>query len=619
MSDRSLDLADDGALPSPDASIQALEEVAAAESVHSLADLLVRGRERGSVTQEEAMQLLDLEFDEILEALRKANIPVIYDDAVEDVDLAGLESEPAAGIAFEEELSDGGSEEDTSDDLPDLADDAGDKPDLAVFAEQFDDELSSAEANANIDDMVRMYLHESMPGPSASEAPDTNGDTVRLYLHEIGRVPLLSSEMERMLAQQIERGQEAEARLKKGDVEPAKVAELERHVFSAMEARKHLAEANLRLVVSVAKKYMNRGLSLMDLVQEGNLGLLRAVEKFDFKKGFKFSTYATWWIRQAITRAIADQARTIRIPVHMVETINRLTKVQRRLAQELDRDPTMEELALEARIPSILPETQRLDLQLHPAAIYKDCGTAYDPDLERSLLRARERVVDFLAKANGDDPTTQALQRCRDELKGLLRREPKPEEIALECQLPEILPVSARIRLQINPAALIPTSRFHNPSLKQALDRAANRVRDIYKAAQEPVSIQTPVGQEEDSNLGDFIEDSKIEAPSDAATNQMRKEAVAQVLDQLSDRERLVIKLRYGLQLNEEERQLLKGMSSRSRETDFVLENGRVNTLEDVGKIFDVTRERIRQIEVKALRKLKHPKLGGKKLRDYLE
>ena len=187
MSDRSLDLADDGALPSPDVSIQALEEVAAAETVHSLADLLARGRERGSVTQEEAMQL-DLEFDEILEALGKANIPVIYDDTVEDVDLAGLESEPAAGIAFEEELSDGASGEDTSDDLPDLS--AGDKPGLAVFAE-FDDELSSAEANANIDDMVRMYLHESTPGPSASDAPDTNGEPDRLYLHGIGRVPLL--------------------------------------------------------------------------------------------------------------------------------------------------------------------------------------------------------------------------------------------------------------------------------------------------------------------------------------------------------------------------------------------------------------------------------------------
>jgi RNA polymerase primary sigma factor len=600
MSDRLLDLADDGDLLSPDVSTQALEEVAAAESVRTLADLLARGRERGSVTQEEAMQLLQPEFDEILEALRKANIPVIYDEAIEDEDLAGEEDE-----------------DDSSDDLPDLVEEAGEKPVLTVYAEEFDDDISIGETN--IDDTVRMYLHESMPAPSMGDAPDTNGDTVRLYLHEIGRVPLLTSEMEQMLALQIERGQKAEARLRRGDVEPTKVAELERHVLSAMDARKHLTEANLRLVVSVAKKYMNRGLSLMDLVQEGNLGLLRAVEKFDHKKGFKFSTYATWWIRQAITRAIADQARTIRIPVHMVETINRLTKIQRRLAQELDRDPTMEELALEARIPSILPEAQRLELQLHPAPIYRDCGSAYDVELERLLLRGRDKVIALLAQPNPDDPIVQGLQRCRDDLKALLRRDPRPEEIALECQLPEILPMSTRIHLQINPAALIVTSRYYDPGLKQSLERAANRVRDIYKAALEPVSFETPVGQEEDSNLGDFIEDSKIEAPSDAATNQMRKEAVAQVLDQLSDRERLVIKLRYGLQLNEEERRQLKDMSSRSRETDFVLENGRVNTLEDVGKIFDVTRERIRQIEVKALRKLKHPKIGGKKLRDYLE
>lgn len=616
MSDRSLDLADDSASLSPDVSTQALEEVAAAESVRSLAELLARGRERGSVTQEEAMQLLQPEFDEILEALRKANIPVIYEDAIEDVDLAGLESVTEVRIVFEDEELSGADLEERSDDLPDLSDDTGEKPDLTAFAE-FEDDIAAV--NTNIDDTVRMYLHESMPAPSSGDAPDTNGDTVRLYLHEIGRVPLLTSEMEQMLALQIERGQKAEARLKKGDVEPAKMAELERHVLSAIDARKHLTEANLRLVVSVAKKYMNRGLSLMDLVQEGNLGLLRAVEKFDHKKGFKFSTYATWWIRQAITRAIADQARTIRIPVHMVETINRLTKIQRRLAQELDRDPSMEELALEARIPSILPEAQRLEMQLHPAAIYRDCGVAYDPELERMLQRGRDKVIAALALANLEDPTTQALMRCRDELKVALRREPRPEDIALECQLPEILPMGTRIRLQINPAALIVTSRFYNPTLKQALERAANRVRDIYKAALEPVSFETPVGQEEDSNLGDFIEDSKIEAPSDAATNQMRKEAVAQVLDQLSGRERLVIKLRYGLQLNEAERVELKGMSSRSRETDFVLENGRVNTLEDVGKIFDVTRERIRQIEVKALRKLKHPKIGGKKLRDYLE
>ena len=364
---------------------------------------------------------------------------------------------------------------------------------------------------------------------------------------------------------------------------------------------------------------MNRRLSLLDWVQDGNVGLLRAVEKFDFRKVFKFSTYATWWIRQAITRAIADQARTIRIPVHMVETINRLTKVQRHLAQELDRDPTMVELALECKIGSILPEQQRLYLQLHPAPIDPDCRDAYDPYLALILAQAKEKVTAILEAPDPESPITQRLLICRDELKRQLHRNPDSQEIALECHIPEILGEEARIRLQTDPAPVVRTSRLYDASLRQALERAADKVREIYKAALEPVSLNTPVGQEEDTNLGDFIEDSKVETPSDAATNQMRKEAVEQVLDQLSSRERLVIKLRYGLQLTESERQELRGLSNRPRETEFMIENGRVNTLEDVGKIFDVTRERIRQIEVKALRKLKHPKIGGKKLRDYLE
>ncbi len=272
-------------------------------------------------------------------------------------------------------------------------------------------------------------------------------DPVRMYLREIGRVPLLSAAQEVSLAKRMEAGDD--------------------------EARSHLTEANLRLVVSVAKKYIGRGMSLLDLIQEGNIGLIRAVEKFDYRKGYKFSTYATWWIRQAITRAIADQARTIRIPVHMVETINRLIRTSRRLVQELGRDPTSDEIAREMGLP-------------------------------------------------------------------------------------------------------------------------AEKVREIIKISQEPVSLETPIGEEEDSHLGDFIEDQKALAPADAASHQLLKEQVEDVLDSLTQRERRVLQLRFGL------------------------DDGRSRTLEEVGREFGVTRERIRQIEAKALRKLRHPS-RSKKLKDYLE
>ena len=272
-------------------------------------------------------------------------------------------------------------------------------------------------------------------------------DPVRMYLKEIGKVPLLTAEEEIELAKKMEQGDE--------------------------DAKKRLAEANLRLVVSIAKRYVGRGMLFLDLIQEGNLGLIKAVEKFDYRKGYKFSTYATWWIRQAITRAIADQARTIRIPVHMVETINKLIRVSRQLLQELGREPT-------------------------------------------------------------------------------------PEEIAEE------------------------------------MDMSVERVREILKISQEPVSLETPIGEEEDSHLGDYIQDDNVPVPADAAAFTLLKEQLVEVLGTLTEREQKVLRLRFGL------------------------DDGRARTLEEVGKEFNVTRERIRQIEAKALRKLRHPS-RSRKLKDYLD
>jgi len=289
-------------------------------------------------------------------------------------------------------------------------------------------------------------------------------DPVRMYLREIGRVPLLNAEEEVRLAQRMERG-------KAERLKPA--PNNRRYIEDGEEAQRRLTEANLRLVVSVAKKYIGRGMSLLDLIQEGNIGLIRAVEKFDYTKGYKFSTYATWWIRQAITRAIADQARTIRIPVHMVETINRLIRISRRLLQDLGREPTSEEIA-------------------------------------------------------------------------------------------------------------------------EQMEITAEKVREIIKVSQEPVSLETPIGEEEDSHLGDFIEDHTALAPAEAASHQLLKEQVEDVLDSLTERERKVLQLRFGL------------------------DDGRSRTLEEVGKEFHVTRERIRQIEAKALRKLRHPS-RSRKLKDYLD
>ena len=310
-------------------------------------------------------------------------------------------------------------------------------------------------------------------------------DPVRMYLKEIGKVPLLSADEEIELAQNMEDGAVATEKINvlKGRIDGASEEEkaeikeeiktLQRDVDKGADAKKRLAEANLRLVVSIAKRYVGRGMLFLDLIQEGNLGLITAVEKFDYKKGYKFSTYATWWIRQAITRAIADQARTIRIPVHMVETINKLIRVSRQLLQELGREPS-------------------------------------------------------------------------------------PEEIAKEMNMP------------------------------------VERVREILKISQEPVSLETPIGEEEDSHLGDFIKDDNVPVPADAAAFTLLKEQLEEVLGTLTEREQKVLTLRFGL------------------------EDGRARTLEEVGKEFNVTRERIRQIEAKALRKLRHPS-RSRKLKDYLE
>ena len=310
-------------------------------------------------------------------------------------------------------------------------------------------------------------------------------DPVRMYLKEIGKVPLLSADEEIELAQNMEDGAVAIEKINvlKGrldgasEEEKAEIKEeiktLQRDVDKGADAKKRLAEANLRLVVSIAKRYVGRGMLFLDLIQEGNLGLIKAVEKFDYKKGYKFSTYATWWIRQAITRAIADQARTIRIHVHMVETINKLIRVSRQLLQELGREPS-------------------------------------------------------------------------------------PEEIAKEMSMP------------------------------------VDRVREILKISQEPVSLETPIGEEEDSHLGDFIKDDNVPVPADAAAFTLLKEQLEEVLGTLTEREQKVLTLRFGL------------------------EDGRARTLEEVGKEFNVTRERIRQIEAKALRKLRHPS-RSRKLKDYLE
>jgi len=388
-------------------------------------ELLSRGKSRGVLSQEEIMDALD-ELDLSPEHIDSI-YGLIHDLGIEIVE--GPSAESLRSMELEEEVG------------------------------EEDEEERDKELEEDLELALRV---------------PTN-DPVRMYLKEIGKVPLLTAAQEVELARKIEEGEEASRRLEEeGDkLKPAEVRALRRKEREGQEAKRKLVEANLRLVVSIAKRYVGRGMLFLDLIQEGNLGLIRAVEKFDFRKGYKFSTYATWWIRQAITRAIADQARTIRIPVHMVETINKLIRVQRQLLQELGREPT-------------------------------------------------------------------------------------PEEIAEQMEL------------------------------------TPEKVREILKVSQEPVSLETPIGEEEDSHLGDFIEDADAVVPIDAASFILLQEQLESVLNTLNDREKQVIRLRFGLV------------------------DGHSHTLEEVGREFGVTRERIRQIEAKTLSKLRHPS-RSQKLKDYLD
>ncbi|MBS5146348.1 MAG: RNA polymerase sigma factor RpoD [Collinsella intestinalis] len=428
--------------------------------------LLDLGSKAGSVTEDEIQIVLknvdvtDAQLSSIYRFLRDRGVEIV--SATEDDDSELIVDDDDRDVSHDDDDLDG----DESDEDHDLK-----------MARQADAEMASTKSKKKARTVRTTRSRSRARGIDASTVMLT-GDPVRMYLKEIGKVDLLTAAEEVDLAMKIEAGLDAADKLEKqeaGEIEltRAEMRRLMRVEQVGLDAKQALISANLRLVVSIAKRYVGRGMLFLDLIQEGNLGLIRAVEKFDYEKGFKFSTYATWWIRQAITRAIADQARTIRIPVHMVETINKLVRVQRQLLQDLGRDPT-------------------------------------------------------------------------------------PEEIGAE------------------------------------MDMSADRVREIQKISQEPVSLETPIGEEEDSQLGDFIEDAQAVVPADAASFSMLQEQLTQVLDGLAERERKVIELRFGL------------------------EDGHPRTLEEVGREFGVTRERIRQIESKTLAKLRHPSRSSK-LKDYLE
>ena len=433
-------------------------------------DLVSSSKSNGSISEDDiqvAIRDVDVNDDEL-------------SDLYDSLRVKGVEITTASEATVSFAIEDDAVEDDFSsdDDLDDSSD----------FEDEDDEDFDAVNEAREVKEALRSVSKAKVSKPKRSSRArarrsDTTtvmltGDPVRMYLKEIGKVDLLTASEEVHLAMKIEAGTAASQKLEDFEdglieLNRAEQRRLMRIESVGLDAKQQLISANLRLVVSIAKRYVGRGMLFLDLIQEGNLGLIRAVEKFDYTKGFKFSTYATWWIRQAITRAIADQARTIRIPVHMVETINKLIRVQRQLLQDLGRDPT-------------------------------------------------------------------------------------PEEIGAEMGM------------------------------------SPDRVREIQKISQEPVSLETPIGEEEDSQLGDFIEDSSAVAPPDAASDSMLREQLEQVLDGLADRERKVIKFRFGL------------------------EDGHPRTLEEVGKEFGVTRERIRQIESKTLAKLRHPSRSGR-LKDYME
>ena len=426
--------------------------------------------------------------------------PIEYEEAEEISEEEDLDLERLALVADDDDVIDP------------LTGPLADIPVLDIIDEEEAEVLPYLERDPELEEKVE--AEAALPVEQIVDDISVN-DPVRQYLQEIGRHRLLTAEEEVAIAKRIRAGQEAEKQVRElvgDDKMPIKEAlellpedkrrELEPIIEDGLKAQQELSNSNLRLVVSVAKRYIGRGMSFLDLIQEGNLGLLRAVQKFDYRLGYKFSTYATWWIRQSISRAIADQARTIRIPVHMVESINRMLRVQRQLTQELGREPTPEEIALE---------------------------------------------MNFI--------------------------EPEEERLAIKQALAEGKPLY--------------------PMQKRLLKRATAKVRRLMRVSQEPMSLEMPVGNEDSSSLGDFIEDETAPAPADAASYQLLREQMREILNQLNERERKVLEMRFGLY------------------------DGNSRTLEEVGQEFGVTRERIRQIEAKALRKLRHP-IRSRKLRDYL-